>query len=52
MISISSVGERSQIPHHNLVLGRNQGVGIVTYSYCHQMGHLFNCCPFDDDRLR
>jgi hypothetical protein len=52
MISISSVGERSQIPHHNLVVGRNQGVGIVTYSYCHQMGHLFNCCPFDDDRLR
>ncbi len=51
MISIYGVGERSQIPHHNLVLGGNQGAGIVTYSYCHQMGHLFNCCPFDDDRL-
>jgi hypothetical protein len=24
----------------------------MTYSYCHQMGHLFNNCPFVDDRLR
>jgi hypothetical protein len=52
MISISSVSERSQIPHHNLILGGNQGARTMTYSYCHQMGHMFNCCPFDDDRLR
>jgi hypothetical protein len=25
--------ERSQIPPHILVLGGNQGVGIVTYTY-------------------
>jgi hypothetical protein len=30
MISIFGVGERSQIPHHNLVLGGNQGVGTVS----------------------
>ncbi len=24
----------------------------MTYSYCHQMGHFFNHCPFLDDRLR
>jgi hypothetical protein len=27
-------GERSQIPPQILVLGGNQGVGIVTYTYC------------------
>ncbi len=37
---------------HNPILGRNQGVRIVTCSYCYQMGHMFNCCPFVDDRLR
>jgi hypothetical protein len=30
----------------------NQGVGTMTYSYCYQMGHLFNHYPFVDDRLR
>jgi hypothetical protein len=35
-----------------MVLGGNQGVGIMTYSYFYQMGHLFNHCPFVDDRLR
>ncbi len=30
----------------------NQGVGIVTYSYCYQMGHVFNHCPFVEDRLK
>jgi hypothetical protein len=49
---IPGPSERSQIPHHRLVLGGNQGVGTVTCSYCHQMGHLFNCCPFVDDRLK
>jgi len=34
------------------VLGGNQGAGTVTYSYCHQMGHLFNRCTFVGDRLR
>ncbi len=24
----------------------------MTYSYCYQMGHAFNHCPFVDDRLR
>jgi len=24
----------------------------MTYSYCHQMGYMFNCYPFVDDRLR
>ncbi len=52
MKSIPSLGERLQIPHHRLVSGRNQGVGTMTCSYCHQMGHLFNCCPFINDRLR
>jgi hypothetical protein len=51
-ISVSGLGERSQVPHHRLVSGGNQGVGIVTYSYCYQMGHVFNHYPFVDDRLR
>ncbi len=24
----------------------------MTYSYCYQTGHMFNHCPFVDDRLR
>jgi hypothetical protein len=44
--------ERSQIPHHIHVLGKNQGVGTITCSYCYQMGHMFNRCPFVDDKLR
>jgi hypothetical protein len=24
----------------------------MTCSYCHKMGHMFNYCPFVDDRLR
>jgi hypothetical protein len=24
----------------------------MTCSYCHQMGHMFNHCPFINDRLR
>jgi len=28
-------GERSQVPHHRLVLRGNQSVGIVTCSYCY-----------------
>jgi hypothetical protein len=49
---VLGLGEQLRKSHHRLVSGRNQGVGIVTYSYCYQMGHLFNCCPFIDDRLR
>jgi len=45
-------GERSQVPHHGPVLTRNQGVRIVTCSYCYQKGHMFSCCPFVDDKLR
>jgi hypothetical protein len=45
-------GERSQVPHHRPILRRNQGVGIVTCSYCYQKGHMFSCCPFVDDKLR
>jgi len=41
-----------QVSHHRLILGRNQGDGTMTYSYCHQMGHLFNHYPFVDDKLR
>jgi hypothetical protein len=50
--SIFGPSEQSQVSHHKPVLGGNQGVRTMTYSYCHQMGHLFNCCPFYDDRLR
>jgi len=46
------LGERSQVPHHILVSRGNQGDGIMTCSYCYQMGHLFNRCPFVDDKLR
>jgi hypothetical protein len=49
---IFSPSEWSQVLHHRLVSGGKQGARIVTYSYCHKMGHLFNCCPFVDDRLR
>jgi hypothetical protein len=35
-----------------MVLGGNQGVGTVTCSYCQQLGHLLNPCPFIDDKLR
>ncbi len=45
-------GERSQVPHHRPVLRGNQGVGIVTCSYCYQKGHMFSRCPFVDDKLR
>jgi hypothetical protein len=50
--SIPSQGERSQVPHHRLVSARNQSIGIITYSYCQQVGHMFNHCPFVDDRLK
>jgi hypothetical protein len=52
MKSIPSPSERSQVPHHIPISRGNQGVGIVTHSYCHQMGHLLNHCPLVDDRLR
>jgi hypothetical protein len=52
MRSILGPGEKSQVPHHKPISGGNQGVGILTCSYCYQMGHMFNCCPFVDDRLR
>jgi hypothetical protein len=45
-------GERSQIPHHKLVLGGNQGIGIVTCSYYQHVGHLCNRYPFVNDRLK
>ncbi len=44
--------ERSKVPHHGLVSEGNQAVGTITCSYCYQLGQLFNCCPFVDDRLR
>jgi hypothetical protein len=44
--------EGSQVPHHIPVLGKNQGVGTSTCSYCQQVGHLFNCCLFVDDILK
>jgi hypothetical protein len=49
---ILGLGERSQVVHHRPISRGNQGVGIVTYSYCHQMGHLLNRCPLVDDKLR
>ncbi len=52
MRSVPGPGERSQNPHHRLVLKRNQGTRSVTCSYCYQMGHMFQHCPFVDDRLR
>jgi hypothetical protein len=52
MKSVLSLGERSQVPHHRLVLGKNQGAGTITCSYCQQMGHMFNHYPFVDDKLR
>jgi hypothetical protein len=33
MISVFGLGERSQVPHHRLVSGGNQGAGIMTCSY-------------------
>jgi hypothetical protein len=50
--SVPNPGERSQVLHHRLISGGNQGVGIMTCSYCHKMGHMFNRCPFVDDRLK
>jgi hypothetical protein len=50
--SVPGQGESLQVLHHRLISRGNQGVGIVTYSYCHQIGHLFNHCPLVDDRLR
>jgi hypothetical protein len=41
-----------QVPHHIPILKGNQGVGIITCSYCYQKGHMFSCCPFVDDKLR
>jgi len=35
-----------------MVVSMTQGAGTVTYSYCQKLGHLFNHCPFVDDRLR
>jgi hypothetical protein len=49
---VDGPSERSQVPHHIPILGANQGVGTITCSYYYQMGHMFNCCPFVDDRLR
>ncbi len=49
---IPSPGERTQVSHHKQVLGRKYGARTMTCSYCYQMGHIFNCCPFVDDRLR
>jgi len=49
--SVPGPSERSQVPHHKLDSRANQGVGTITYPYCYQMGHLFNHCPFVDDRL-
>ncbi len=51
MRSIPSLSEKSQVPHHIPVSRGNQGAKTITYSYCYQVGHLFNCCPFVDDRL-
>ncbi len=45
-------GEKSQVPHHIPVSGRNQGAGIIACLYCYQMGHLFKRCPFVNDKLR
>jgi hypothetical protein len=47
---VLGLGERLQAPHHILVSGANQGVGTMAYSYCYQIGHMFNPCPFVDDR--
>jgi len=47
-----SPSEKSQIPHHRLVSWGKQGAKTVTCSYCYQMGHMFNHCPFVDDKLR
>ncbi len=38
--------------HKYITIGGNPGAKNVTCSYCHQMVHMFNCCPFIDDRLR
>jgi hypothetical protein len=52
MILVFGPSERSQVPHHRLVSRGNQGVRTMTCSYCDQMGHMFNHCPFVDNRLR
>jgi len=41
-----------QAPHHRSISRRNQGAKIITYSYCQQVGHLLNRCPFVDDKLK
>jgi hypothetical protein len=38
--------------HHRPISRGNQGVGVVTCTYCHWMEHLLNCCPIVDDKLR
>ncbi len=50
--SVLGPGERSQVPHHKSVPGRNEGVGTITCSYCYQMKHMFNRSPFVDDKLK
>jgi hypothetical protein len=50
--SIPRPSEQLQVLHHRLVSGGNQGVRTMTYSYYYQIRHLFNCCPFVDDKLR
>ncbi len=52
MKSILGQGERSQVPQHRPISKGNQGVGIITYSYCQHVGQLFNHCPIIDDILR
>ncbi len=52
MRSIPNQGEKSQVPHHGLVLRGNQGVRTITCTYCQQVGDTFNHCPFVDDILR
>jgi len=52
VILVFGQGERSQVPHHRPVSRKNQGVGIITCSYCQQMGLLFNHCPFVNYMLR
>jgi len=49
---VHGVSESLQVLHHRSVLRGNQGVGTMICSYYHQMGYLFNCYPFVDDRLR
>jgi len=36
----------------NVMTGGNQGARTLTYLYYQQVGHLFNRCPFVDDKLK